>query len=133
MCEMIGLDNAQMFKEFNLKSVLFSKKTSKTFLVFLTYDNGNKETLNLRENGIYKSSLKKYITKIYNSLQGNLNMKYDINTCIYRDEVVDILESLIGLRKNIEIEREEKFNEELNDLLINVDKCISILSRYEED
>ena len=60
-------------------------------------------------------------------------MKYDINTCIYRDEVVDILESLIKLRKDIEIEREEKFNEELNDLLINVDKCINILSRYEED
>ena len=60
-------------------------------------------------------------------------MKYDINTCIYRDEVVDILESLIELRKDIEIEREEKFNEELNDLLINVDKCINILSRYEED
>lgn len=60
-------------------------------------------------------------------------MKYDINTCIYRDQVVDILESLIELRKDIEIEREEKFNEELNDLLINVDKCINILSRYEED
>ena len=60
-------------------------------------------------------------------------MKYDINTCIYRDEVVDILESLIELRKDIEIEAEEKFNEELNDLLINVDKCINILSRYEED
>ena len=60
-------------------------------------------------------------------------MKYDINTCIYRDEVVNILESLIELRKDIEIEREEKFNEELNDLLINVDKCINILSRYEED
>lgn len=60
-------------------------------------------------------------------------MKYDINTCIYRDKVVDILESLIELRKDIEIEREEKFNEELNDLLINVDKCINILSGYEGD
>ena len=60
-------------------------------------------------------------------------MKYDINTCIYRDKVVDILENLIELRKDIEIEREENFNEELNDLLINVDKCINILSRYEED
>ena len=68
MCEMIGLDNVQIFKEFNLKSVLFSKKTSKTFLVFLTYNNGDRETLNLRKNRIYKSPLKKYITKLYLSL-----------------------------------------------------------------
>ena len=68
MCEMIGLDNVQMFKEFNLKSVLFSKKTSKTFLAFLTYNNGDREVLNLRNNRIYKNSLKKYITKLYLSL-----------------------------------------------------------------
>ena len=68
MCEMIGFDNMQLFKVFNLKSVLFSKKTSKTFLAFLTYNNGDKETLKLRKNRIYKSSLKKYLTSLYLSL-----------------------------------------------------------------
>lgn len=68
MCEMIGLDNVQMFKEFNLKSVLFSKKTSKTFLAFLTYNNGDKETLKLRKNRIYKSPLRRYLTSLYLSL-----------------------------------------------------------------
>ena len=68
MCEMIGLDNVQMFKEFNLKSVLFSKRTSKTFLAFLIYNNGDREILNLRKNRIYKCSLKKYVVKLYNSL-----------------------------------------------------------------